>query len=344
MALTVRTNGSGGSNIIQASWFNDYHDLLTGVMNDQYINITQGLTLKQITFTPPTAPTLSLVSGSGLGTGSYTYGIAYTNDSATSKAGTTAIITTTSGNNQVSLTNIPTGPAGVVGRVIYRSKVGTSSPLFKVANISDNVTTTFTDTVPDGSLAGPSPLHDFLGGSLIIKDQNSNFKAQIYNDGAVWFDAGSIISDGSGNFTATSLNAGSGGITDSGSLHVNGTSSLDNGAITTNGSGAATFAGVTSSGVLNLGFPSIQTLTNNAAIVMPSGSIKPITMTSSVTGITIPNGVNPGDVLIIVNMAGTGVTVTFSGSNIRLATNLVITAGSLGVLVWTSAGNWTWNI
>ena len=46
MPLTVRTNGSGSSNIIQASWFNDYYNLLTGVMTDQPVTIAQSLTVK----------------------------------------------------------------------------------------------------------------------------------------------------------------------------------------------------------------------------------------------------------------------------------------------------------
>ena len=39
MALTVQTNGSGPSNIIQASWFNDYYNLLTGAMHDQPVTL-----------------------------------------------------------------------------------------------------------------------------------------------------------------------------------------------------------------------------------------------------------------------------------------------------------------
>jgi hypothetical protein len=39
LALTVRTNGS----TITASWFNDYYNLLTGVMADQPVTITNTL-------------------------------------------------------------------------------------------------------------------------------------------------------------------------------------------------------------------------------------------------------------------------------------------------------------
>lgn len=35
MALTLKTNGSGSSNIISSTWFNDFTNLFTGAMNDQ---------------------------------------------------------------------------------------------------------------------------------------------------------------------------------------------------------------------------------------------------------------------------------------------------------------------
>lgn len=44
MALTLRSNGTGGG-IIQAAWFNDFYDLLTGVMTDQAVTISNSLTV-----------------------------------------------------------------------------------------------------------------------------------------------------------------------------------------------------------------------------------------------------------------------------------------------------------
>lgn len=39
MALTLRQNGSTSANLVTASWWNDYYNLLTGVMTDQPVTI-----------------------------------------------------------------------------------------------------------------------------------------------------------------------------------------------------------------------------------------------------------------------------------------------------------------
>lgn len=38
MALTLRTNGTGGG-IVSAAWWNDYYDLMTGTMTDQVVTL-----------------------------------------------------------------------------------------------------------------------------------------------------------------------------------------------------------------------------------------------------------------------------------------------------------------
>ena len=164
MVLTLRTNGSGGSNIITAGWFNDFYNLLTGLMSDQPVQITNGLVLKQVTFTTPTAPTLALSAGTGPGIGAYTYAVGFGMGNGKTLAGTTAAITTTTGNQQVSLSVIPTGPTGTQYRTLYRSKVGTTTPLYALAVVNDNTTTTFLDTVADTSLVLFAPTHDSFGG------------------------------------------------------------------------------------------------------------------------------------------------------------------------------------
>lgn len=206
MPLTTRTNGSGGSNIIQASWFNDFMNLLTGVMSDQPVTINNGITAKQTTYTTPTAPTLALATGTALGIGAYTYAVAFKMGNGQTVSGTTAAITTTTGNQDVNLSSIPTGPAGTTGRIIYRSKVGTTSPLFTVTTIGDNTTTTFIDTVADASLGAQAPVHDSFGGYLLVQNQSGVNKAEIFADGAVSFDAANITSDGTGKLTLSALN------------------------------------------------------------------------------------------------------------------------------------------
>lgn len=54
MALTLRTNGSGSSNIISSGWFNDFYNLFTGGMTDQPITFkyTPGAAGNLLTLTP----------------------------------------------------------------------------------------------------------------------------------------------------------------------------------------------------------------------------------------------------------------------------------------------------
>ncbi len=62
---------------------------------------------------------------------------------------------------KVALTAIPTGDATkVVGRRIYRSKVGDLTTFFLLATILDNVTTTYTDNTADANLGAAPPTTD----------------------------------------------------------------------------------------------------------------------------------------------------------------------------------------
>ncbi|GHO55531.1 hypothetical protein [Ktedonobacter robiniae] len=215
MALIVRQNGTGAANLVQAQWFNDYYNLLTGAMADQPVTINNTLMLKQIAYTPPAAPTLALVAGTGMGTGAYTYAITYGMGVGQTLPGTTATVTTTSTSAQVALSNIPVGPAGTTYRNIYRSKVGTSSPLYLVTTIGNNTTTTYTDTAADTALTSVAGAHDKFGGYLRMQDQNGINVIELFPDGAVKFDTGKIITDGNGNLTISN-----------GTFTINGTSYL----------------------------------------------------------------------------------------------------------------------
>lgn len=110
-------------------------------------------------------------------------------------------------------------------------------------------------------------------------------------------------------------------------------------AITSDGSGLLTTLGLVLNGLLTLLYPaSSQTLTNNAAITV-SGPVAAVTASASVTGITLPDGSAAGQFLLVVNTAGTGFTVSFSGTNIRDVGNVSVQAGHLGVFLW-SGGAW----
>lgn len=106
----------------------------------------------------PGAPNAAVVSGSGLGVGAYKYQVTWVNASGETTGGTEISVTTTSGNQSVRLDGLPIGPAGVTSRKIYRTVVGGASGAEKLmTSIGDNTTTSFVDTIPDGSLGATIP-------------------------------------------------------------------------------------------------------------------------------------------------------------------------------------------
>lgn len=104
------------------------------------------------------APTLTITTGSNLGAGVYKYQVTFVNADGETTGGTEASVTTSGGNKAVNLTNIPLGAGGTLSRNIYRTAVGgvTGSEKF-VATVADNTTTTYSDTLADGSLGVAIP-------------------------------------------------------------------------------------------------------------------------------------------------------------------------------------------
>lgn len=105
---------------------------------------------------PGSAPTLTASgSGTGLGAGTYKGKVVFVNDiGAESLASAEASVTIAAG-QQINWSNIPTGPAGTTKRRLYRTAAGGS--VFKaLTTISDNTTTTYTDTTPDANLGAAS--------------------------------------------------------------------------------------------------------------------------------------------------------------------------------------------
>lgn len=115
---------------------------------------------------PVSGATANRIAGSGLAIGSYQYTVSFLSQGGETPPSSTFSVTTTSGQQQVMLANIPLAPAlsgmpgvtnTVIGRNIYRTLVG-GSTLLLLATLPDNTTTSFTDSVADSTLAGmPSP-------------------------------------------------------------------------------------------------------------------------------------------------------------------------------------------
>lgn len=171
MPLITRTDGSLAANIIHASWFNDFNNLLTGSMQDQEVSIKNNVALNAIQAGPTVAPGGSLAAGTTMGIGLYKYSYTWVSADGESAASPIFSITTTSGNQKVNLTGIAVGPTGTLTRNIYRSQSGASlAPMF-LASIADNTTTTFADTLADTALAQNfAPVYSTFGGSILAKN------------------------------------------------------------------------------------------------------------------------------------------------------------------------------
>jgi hypothetical protein len=113
----------------------------------------------------PTAITTSnavAYAGSGVDAGTHRYRVVFVLTGGDTAGSDSKSVTTTSDNDQVDLSGIPTyvGPKTCTARKIYRTKAtSSSSPYYLVATISDNTTTTYSDTTPDASISTllPSP-------------------------------------------------------------------------------------------------------------------------------------------------------------------------------------------
>jgi len=91
----------------------------------------------------------------------------YTDNKADTELGAeTARGTSTAGGQAHSLTSIPVGPTGTLARRIYRTVAGGTSYQF-VGELTDNVSTTFTDAVADSALGHYIPLTNTAGANKI---------------------------------------------------------------------------------------------------------------------------------------------------------------------------------
>lgn len=106
----------------------------------------------------PTANVVAAAGGAGVLTGTYYYGIAYRTAAGVTDPwpGTASAVILAS--NRSSLTSIPIGPSGVIGRVLLRTVANPVDPkdYFVLAEISDNTTTTYLDNAADGTLTVPA--------------------------------------------------------------------------------------------------------------------------------------------------------------------------------------------
>lgn len=103
---------------------------------------------------PSSAPTATATTGGSLTSSStYRYKVAFSTANGETTAGPTVTVSLNSSQNAVNLTNLPLGPMGTVYRLLYRTTAnGADGSQYRLAEIEDNTTTTYSDTIADTSL------------------------------------------------------------------------------------------------------------------------------------------------------------------------------------------------
>jgi len=102
----------------------------------------------------PAAPTVAVGASPGL-TGDYYYKVTFVDTDGETVASAASAMVQPS-NQSVDLSDIDIGPDGTTARKIYRTAAGGSTYKL-VTTINDNTTTTYNDTVADGSLGATLP-------------------------------------------------------------------------------------------------------------------------------------------------------------------------------------------
>ena len=97
-------------------------------------------------------------AGGSMTNGTHSYKVTFLTSAGESGLGPVSNQINSASTNQTSaLSAIPIGPAGTIGRRVYRTVAGDTGNYLLLTTISDNVTTTFSDTLADGSLGTAAP-------------------------------------------------------------------------------------------------------------------------------------------------------------------------------------------
>lgn len=143
-------------------------------------------------YPPTTTMTAASSTTTGLLNGDYRYKVTFVNSQAVeSDVGpTTSTLTVTSSSGFVNLTSIPVAPQswGIGARRIYRTNAG-GSTYFRITEIADNTTTTFTDNVSSSAVSVQAPLDNGVppNYSTCIYHANRVFTNDAANPNFVWY-------------------------------------------------------------------------------------------------------------------------------------------------------------
>lgn len=131
---------------------------------------------------PAAAPTAAVVATGSVPVGGHTYKVTflYYGSEESNGGPATAVATTTAGNQKINLTSIPVGGYGVTARKIYRDN--NDGVYVLITTISDNSTTTYSDTSISGGADMPTDNSIPPTSGLILTWLDRLFFAKISGD------------------------------------------------------------------------------------------------------------------------------------------------------------------
>ncbi|HAE36356.1 TPA: hypothetical protein DCX66_00960, partial [Candidatus Nomurabacteria bacterium] len=158
----------------------------------------------------PTTLTAVVSSGGGVDSGDHIYFVTFYTAFGETSSKYTGTITTTAGNNTVTLT-IPTSTdPRVVGRKIYRTKANFyHSAEYLLTTITNNIDTTYIDTVADSTLSGIQGLAFYRSNKTTNYFTVNGSRSMVLGDRETYFGlgAGNAVTSGGGH-TLFGANAG----------------------------------------------------------------------------------------------------------------------------------------
>lgn len=151
--LTITSTGNVGLGTINPSYLVDVY----GTAYESGVRSTGGYDIKPVV--QPSSITGVVSAGGSVDTGTHYYFVTYYTAAGETNVRLSSVITTTAGNNTVTLTIPVSTDPRVIGRKLYRTKAGGSSALdYNLTTIANNTATSYVDTTADSALTGTAPV------------------------------------------------------------------------------------------------------------------------------------------------------------------------------------------